>query len=57
MAKDVIAEILDDHKIIKNLAQRFEKEKNVNERQKIANTIIRESKIFKFLFEFLTRNK
>jgi len=42
MTKDVITEILDDHKIIKNLAQRFDNEKNANERQKIANTIIRE---------------
>jgi len=42
MTKDIIAEIIDDHKVIKNLAQRFESEKNTDELQKIANTIIRE---------------
>ncbi|CAG8438457.1 1594_t:CDS:2 [Diversispora eburnea] len=42
MAKDVISEIIEDHKIIKNLWQRFEGETNNRESQKIANTIIRE---------------
>ncbi|GBC02478.1 hypothetical protein RclHR1_04640021 [Rhizophagus clarus] len=42
MTKDIITEIIDDHKIIKNLAQRYENESNTDERQKIANTVIRE---------------
>jgi hypothetical protein len=47
MTKDIVTEIVDDHKIIKNLARRYESESetNTDERQKIANTIIRESMI------------
>ncbi|CAB4422320.1 unnamed protein product [Rhizophagus irregularis] len=42
MTKDIVSEIIDDHKIIRNLAQRYENENNTDERQKIANTVIRE---------------
>lgn len=47
MTKDIVSEIIDDHKIIRNLAQRYENENNTDERQKIANTVIRESRILK----------
>jgi len=43
--KNLIEEAIKDHRVIKDLWKRFEKEKNNNERQKIANTIIREASI------------
>ncbi|CAG8693972.1 4400_t:CDS:2, partial [Acaulospora morrowiae] len=42
MSKDLVSEILEDHKIINKLWTRYESESDNNERQKIANTIIRE---------------
>jgi len=40
----LIDEAIDDHRVIKNLWERYQKEKDNHERQKIGNTILRESK-------------
>ncbi|RHZ56839.1 hypothetical protein Glove_396g84 [Diversispora epigaea] len=45
MAKDIIAECIDDQSIILKLKERFENTNDEGERQKIHNTIVREMSI------------
>lgn len=41
-AKDIVSCAKEDHGIIRHLGERFNKERDNNEKQKIANTFIRE---------------
>ncbi|CAG8503097.1 2615_t:CDS:2 [Ambispora leptoticha] len=45
MSKDVFAQVKEDHSVVKQLYERFKNENDEHERQKIANTIIREVSI------------
>ncbi|CAG8596303.1 10615_t:CDS:2 [Ambispora gerdemannii] len=45
MSKDVFTQVKEDHSIIKQLYEQFKNEKDEHERQKIANTIVREVSI------------
>ncbi|CAG8639587.1 6324_t:CDS:2 [Scutellospora calospora] len=42
MPKDIISEVIEDHNVIKDLNSRYNKEMDACEKQKIANTIVRE---------------